>query len=528
MPSIPTDPIVCHGLTFAWPDGSPVLDGVDVTFGPGRTGLVGDNGAGKSTLLALVAGALRPTSGTVRVGAPVGLLAQGVALDLDATVSDLLGITARRSALAAIEAGDASPELFDAVGADWDVEERAVTLLRRFALPADLDRAVGQLSGGEVVRARLVALLVDPPAITLLDEPTNDLDADARALLTAAVDDWPGTLVVVSHDRDLLEHVERITELRDGVARTFTGGFSAYTDALDREQQAARRQVRSAEADLRRQRRELADAQVALARRKRYAATDYANKRKPKVIMQQREREAQVSAGKYRDLHTARVETARAHLVDAEAAVRDDRRIRIELPATAVPARRTVLELTGPGLLVRGPERIALTGPNGSGKTTLLRAIAAAAGTAATVDGVAVGAVPVGYLPQRLDLDPRLTVLDAVRASGADPHVAREGLARFLVRGDAVHRPVSTLSGGERFRVALAALLLADPAPQLLLLDEPTNSLDLASIDALVDALDGYRGALLLVSHDERLLDDVATTRRWTMHDGVPTECTAR
>ncbi|MCO1659880.1 ABC-F family ATP-binding cassette domain-containing protein [Pseudonocardia sp. S2-4] len=516
--------MVCHGLSFAWPDGSTVLDGVDVTFEPGRTGLVGDNGSGKSTLLALVAGALAPTAGTVRVGAPVGLLAQGVTLDLGATVSDLLGITARRSALAAIEAGDASPRLFDVVGADWDVEERAVTLLRRFGLPDDLDRPVGRLSGGETVRARLVGLLVDPPAITLLDEPTNDLDADARALLTAAVDDWPGTLVVVSHDRELLEHVDRIAELRGGVIRTFTGGFSAYTDALDREQQAARRQVRAAEADLRRQRRELAAAQIVLARRQRYAATDYARKRRPKVIMQQRKRDAQVSAGKYRDLHADRVVAARTHLDAAEAAVRDDRPIRVDLPATAVPARRTVLEVADPGLVVRGPERIALTGPNGSGKTTLLRAVAAAADARASVGGITVGPVPVGYLPQRLDIDPRRTVLDVVRASGADPHVAREGLARFLVRGDAVDRPVSTLSGGERFRVALAALLLADPAPQLLLLDEPTNNLDLASIDALVDALAGYRGALLVAGHDERLLADIATTRRWTMHAGVLTE----
>jgi ATPase subunit of ABC transporter with duplicated ATPase domains len=520
----PTHPVVCHDLSFAWPDGTPVLDGVDVTFEPGRTGLVGDNGAGKSTLLALVAGTRAPTAGTVRVGGPVGLLAQTVTLDVGATVSDLLGITARRSALAAIEAGDTAPRLFDVVGADWDVEERAGALLRRFGLPDDLDRPVGRLSGGEAVRARLVGLLVDPPAITLLDEPTNDLDADARALLVAAVDDWPGTLVVVSHDRELLEHVDRIAELRDGVIRTFTGGFSAYADALDREQQAARRQVRAAGADLRRQRRELADAQVVLARRRRYAATDYARKRRPKTVMQQRRRDAQVSAGKYRDLHADRVATARAHLDEAEAAVRDDRRIRIDLPATAVPARRTVLRVADPGLELRGPERVALTGPNGSGKTTLLRAVAAAARAGAAVGGVTVGPVPVGHLPQRLDLDPRRTVLDTVRAAGADPQAAREGLARFLVRGDAVHRPVSTLSGGERFRVALAALLLADPAPHLLLLDEPTNSLDLASVDALVDALAGYRGALLVASHDERLLRDVAVTRRWTMHAGVPTE----
>jgi ATPase subunit of ABC transporter with duplicated ATPase domains len=237
----------------------------------------------------------------------------------------------------------------------------------------------------------------------------------------------------------------------------------------------------------------------------------------PRIVAHGRKRAAQVSAGKYRELHESRLAAARDELTAAEAAVREDDRIRIDLPATAVPAGRTVLRHEppdGPALVVRGPERIALLGRNGAGKTTLLRRILAG-GTAS---------VPVGYLPQRLDvLDERRTVLENVRrfASSATPHEVRAQLARFLVRGAAVDRPAGTLSGGERFRVTLACLLLADPAPQLVLLDEPTNNLDLSSVAQLGSALQHYRGALIVASHDRAFLGAIGVQRCWQLADGA-------
>jgi ATPase subunit of ABC transporter with duplicated ATPase domains len=515
--------VVCTDLSFAWPDGVVVLDGLDVAFPAARTGLIGRNGSGKSTLLRLVAGELSPTGGSVAAAGDVAALPQQLPLQTGRTVADLLGIARKRRALHAITSGDADPAHFAVIGDDWDVEARALeTLARLHVLTADdatLDRPVGTLSGGEAVLVAVAGLLVRRPAISLLDEPTNNLDRRARRLLYDAVATWPGVLVVVSHDRELLERVDAIVEIRDGAARTFTGPFSAYAAAIAVEQEAAERRVRTAEGELAREHRQYVEAQVKLARRQRTAHKAAREKRVPKIVANNRKSAAEVSAAKYRQLHTDRLAAARRTLGDAERDVRADERIRVELPGTAVPAGRTVLQLGD--LVVRGPERIAVVGPNGAGKTTLLEAIV---GHRAHPSGVRpVPAVPVGYLPQRLDgLDDQATVLDNIRAAAplASPHDVRAQLARFLLRGDKVQQPAGALSGGERFRVSLLRLLLADPAPQLLLLDEPTNSLDIDSVAQLADALAGYRGALIVASHDEPFLADVGIRRRWQVSGG--------
>jgi ATPase subunit of ABC transporter with duplicated ATPase domains len=351
-----------------------------------------------------------------------------------------------------------------------------------------------------------------------LDEPTNNLDTRARELLYRAVDSWPGVLVVVSHDRRLLERVDQIVELRDGETRTFGGPYSTYAEILAAEQATAARLVRAAEGEVAREKRQLIETQVKMARRLRTAKTAEREKRVPKVVANALKRKAQESAGKYRAVQASRLGDAREALSDAEQAVRDDDRIRVDLPATAVPAGRTVLQVGS--LIVRGPERIALLGGNGSGKTTLLEAIMGRRRHPRA--DVAAPAVPSAYLPQRLDvLDDTLAVLDNVRAAApsATPHDVRAQLARFLVRGDRVEQLAGTLSGGERFRVSLACLLLAEPAPRLLLLDEPTNNLDLDSVGQLTDALAGYRGALIVASHDRAFLADIGVTRFWEVED---------
>src|SRR5580704_8174023 len=534
-----TAAIVCSDLNFSWPDGACVLSALTLS-----------NGAGKSTLLKLIAGELRPVAGTVRTSTDVGYLPQAINLGTRRTVSDLLGITATRNALHAIEAGQSSVhaieagpaavDAFAAVGDDWDVEERARAWLDRLGLVhLGLDDRVERLSGGETILVALAALFLRRPDILLLDEPTNNLDPDARKRLYDAVAAWTGVMVIVSHDRELLGLVDQIAELSGGKVRMYGGNLAAYYELMAVERKATQRAVTSAGAEVRRERRDLVDAQVKQDTRDRQGRKVAASRSLPRAVADARKKHAEESAGRSRELHTERLAAARDRLEEAKQAARDEAEIRVELPSTAVPSGRTVLTVTGlagarwhpavppqaavsprvplPGvlaeLIVRGPERIALTGPNGAGKTTLLRAIA----DSATLPGVTIrrGAV-VGYLPQRLDtLSDSLTVVDNVRAAAptASVNEVRASLARFLFRGGRADRRAGTLSGGERFRAVLAALLLAQPAPQLLLLDEPTNNLDLASVRQLSQALESYRGAILIASHDVPFLRSARTTR---------------
>ena len=537
--------IVLSDLSFSLPNGRVVLSKLSASFNPGRTGLIGANGSGKSTLLRLIAGVVPPTSGSVAVTGEVGYLPQNLALDVDTTVASLLGIASVRDAVRAIEAGSVDPAAFDAVGDDWDIEDRAREWLARLGLPhVGLDDPVRRLSGGETVLTALSARFLRRPAVLLLDEPTNNLGLDARRRLYAAVESWSGVALIVSHDRALLSRVDQVADLSCGSLRMYGGNLEAYETMLAAEQAAALRAVAAAEADVRRERRDLIETQVKQAKRDRQGRAVAASGSLPRIIAGGRKRAAQVSAGKGREVALARIAGARGRLTEAEEALRGETSIRISLPGTAVPAGQTVLTVRGLGapwapwhetgagepdgepgdigrlaeLVVRGPERVALTGPNGAGKTTLLRALAGPAGpcgTAGSTLAVRRNAAS-GYLPQRLDiLDDSLTVVENVRAVAprAPVNEVRAGLARFLFRGARADQVAGTLSGGERFRAVLAALLLADPPPQLLFLDEPTNNLDMASAGQLSQALSCYRGALVVVSHDVPFLRSIGVTR---------------
>lgn len=517
-----------HHVTHTWPDGTTVLADVDLALAPGVHGLVGANGSGKSTLLRLATGALTPTRGDVVVHGALGHLPQDPVPSVRGlTVAHVLGVADTLAALRAVEAGSTDVADFDAVGDDWDVEDRARAWLARLGLGrVGLDRDAATLSGGELVLLALAARLLQRPDVLLLDEPTNNLDARARGHLVDALRGFGGVALVASHDRALLADVDSVVEVHAGAVRTVTGGFDVYEEVLSAEQEAAGRAVRDARADVRRQQRELVEARTKLDRRLRTAAKAEAEKRVPKIVAHGRRMQAQVSAGRLRGAHEDHVDEARARLDAAQDRVRDDREVRLELPATAVPRTRDVLVTDGlvlprvgtaVDLHLRGPERVALVGPNGSGKSTLLQVLL---GGLAPQAGEARVGVPVGHLAQRPALpDERASVVENVRHAAPDaaPQDVRAQLARLLFRGREADQPVATLSGGERLRAALACVLLADPAPQLLLLDEPTNDLDLASVGHLVDALRAYEGALVVVSHDERFLDDLALERRITL-----------
>ncbi|MGJ9374271.1 ABC-F family ATP-binding cassette domain-containing protein [Nesterenkonia sp. CF4.4] len=505
--------ITLQDLSFEWPDGTPVLQQLNGTMTTGRTGFIGRNGAGKSTLFRLIAGELTPTAGQISTIGDVGYLAQTLTLGPGRTVAGLLGIQDTLTGLRAIEAGDADVRHFDAVGDDWDIEARADEALQRIGFSAaDLERPVTEVSGGEAMLIAITGLRLRRTPVTLLDEPTNNLDRRTRAQLAEFIDEWPGTLVVISHDLELLERMDATAELHAGELDVFGGPYSEFSAHLAQQQAAAVQAARTAQQALKGEKKQRVEAVTKMARRERTGRRTQVSGGIPKILVNYRVSRAQGAAGAMRTTHEGNVQAAQAAVDASDALVRDEEHIHLTLPDPGVPRSRRIAELRDGSrtIILQGPERVALIGPNGSGKTSLLEHLVH--GGAETGGSPAGGRITgellterVGYLPQRLDdLEESRSALENVQAAApASPaEEIRNQLARLLLRGAVVDRRVASLSGGERFRVSLARLLLAEPPAQMLILDEPTNNLDITSVEQLAEALGAYRGALLIVSHD--------------------------
>ncbi|QBF30336.1 ABC-F family ATP-binding cassette domain-containing protein [Thalassococcus sp. S3] len=518
-----------HATTLCAPDGRVLLRDLTVSFGAERTGLVGPNGVGKSSLLAVMAGQVPPASGQVRRQGSIGSLRQTWP-DLRVTVSAALGVQEAVACLNRIETGHYDQADLDA--ADWTLATRLSQALARVGLSDDmLMRPLSQLSGGQRTRLGLAQLWLTAPDLLLLDEPTNTLDADGRRLVSDLIAGWPGGVVVASHDRALLERMDRILALSPAGCSLHDGGWSAYAAA-----QAAR-DARNA-ASLARAERQVAQVDRAIqirreraARRARQGRAQRAAGSQPKVLLDARADRADRTGARDRRLD-ARL-AARAEAVRAEAQAQIDIRAPLRIEASGARGHGAVLRLNGVqaqrGAFRLGPldlvlmagERLALDGANGAGKSTLfdlLRGdLAPLGGTFQRSDRLAV------FDQDVRTLGPDETLFEAMQRlhPGLPPEEARATLARFGFRNVAADKPASALSGGERMRAGLAIALGGEDAPDLLLLDEPTNHLDLDAISQLEEALRGYPGALLVVSHDQVFLDNIGVTRAVLLQDGV-------
>jgi ATPase subunit of ABC transporter with duplicated ATPase domains len=523
--------IVAHRLGYALPDGRALFHDLTISIGRGRTGLIGPNGSGKTTLIRLLSGDLQPSSGTIRRDAVVAVLPQELRSRPEAPLSVTLGISERLAALRRMEAGAATVADLEVVGEDWDLPERAAGVLARLGLAhLPLDRPVVALSGGEATRVALAGVALAGPDLLLLDEPTNHLDARSRQALYEFVEAWTGGLLCVTHDRGLLRRMDRIVALSSLGVRVYGGNYDAYRAARDEEDEAARRELDSARAALRRAESNARDVRERHARREADGRRHAATANMPKILLGARKRNAEVTGGRVRAVTEREVEERRERVADARRRVEEREHPRFHVPSSGLPSGRSVLELDGvtvgfPGaprpvldgvsLRLVGPERVAVTGPNGSGKTTLLHV----ATGRRTPDAGTVRRLPVeevAFLDQEgAGLDPRRSVLANFHAfhPGMDGTAVRYTLARFLFSGEAALQPVGTLSGGQSLRASLACVLGGRRTPSLLVLDEPTNHLDLDAMEALEAALGAYDGALLVVSHDAEFLAGIGVER---------------
>jgi len=517
--------------------GAVVLDDITLSVVPGdRLGIVGPNGIGKSTLLRLLAGIDEPDGGRVErspASLTVGFLRQEADICDDETLRAHLarrtGVADAAAALdaataalgadeASIEAYGTALDAFLTLGGD-DLDARVGVVLTQVGLPADrLDVPLGALSGGQVARASLAAILLSRHDVLLLDEPTNDLDLDGLATLESFVRATPAAVVVVSHDRAFLDAcVHRMIEITEEHHRAveYAGGWSDYVEAraLGRRQQRDAHDAYAAEKDRLTDRVRTQRAWSEQGVRKAKTSSPDGDKIRRAASVERSEKQAS-------KVRTSERRLARLTPVDKPW---EGWQLDLELHAaersgdvvarlTRAVVRRGSFTLGPVDLEVTWKDRVAIVGPNGSGKSTLLAAIRGEVPLDAGECWVGPG-VKLGTLDQdRAMFDPSVALLDSFLAqTGMLRSDGRSLLAKFGLGADEVLRPVGSMSPGERTRAQLAALMAG--GVNCLVLDEPTNHLDLPAIEQLEQALGAYDGTLLVVSHDRRFLDAVHLDR---------------
>lgn len=517
--------LTLQGVSFVLPSGKVLFRDLHETFDTRPTGLVGANGVGKSVLGRICAGLLPPTSGRVEPTGNVYYLAQQVDA-ADGTVASLAGVADVLDALGRIARGSVDPRDFDSVGTQWDMPDRLAVALAEVGLGhVDADTPAGQLSGGEAMRVALLGARLADARILILDEPTNHLDTEARAGLMAWLRAWKHGLLVISHDRALLDAMERIVELTAQGLRSYGGGYAFYAAQKTHEQEAAAQELASAKAE--RRRGELALREQAERQLRRAASGRRAGKTENQapILLGRRKERSEGTAGRLagvRDETSARLDArvrAAASGMDSDAAV-------VLHAPQPLSASRRVARLTGVtlpwgpahlrqiDLTVSSVNRIGLVGPNGCGKSTLLRVLA---GEVAPVAGSAEIYVPVARLDQRLaHLDPHRSIIEQLEdaAPGIAASELRSRLALMGLDAAMATTPSAQLSGGERLKAALALAVMQTTPAQLLLLDEPTNHLDLHATQAVESMLRAFAGAIVVASHDERFLARLNLTHR--------------
>ena len=459
--------IILSGVSYRYRNQQFLFEGLDLSVAAGaKVSLVGDNGTGKSTLLKLIAGELAPSSGSIVCPSRPYYVPQQAGI-AGISVARALGVDGKVGALRAICAGSTDAACYDILADDWEVEARCRAALDGWGLPhVGLDSPVDTLSGGEKTRLLLAGVAVHAPAVILLDEPTNHLDASGRRKLCDFVCGSRATILVVSHDAELLDLVGITCELTPQGLKVYGGNFAFCREQRQAEEAALERQVAYARqrlGELRRRRREACELKI--------------------------------------DFDDARLHDGKL-LVSA-------RGVNVE-HTPGHPLWRVPIDLE-----VRSGERILLAGDNGSGKTTLVRLLA---GELQPSSGQVVRtAFSHVWLDQEYGMaaTPRsvLELAQCHNSGGLPEHGLKMRLHRALFPEAMWDKRCDTLSGGERMRLCLCCLMISNSVPDLLVLDEPTNNLDLGSLGILARAIAGYRGTLLVVTHDRHFAREVGITR---------------
>ncbi|WP_062268485.1 ABC-F family ATP-binding cassette domain-containing protein [Endozoicomonas arenosclerae] len=510
-------------LTYQFENGETLFSDLSFTLSARLTGLVGRNGVGKSALASILSGQKAPSLGSVVINGSSEYLGQlpSQLINSEQTLAEFLEIEPVLNALRNIELGHCNQQWFDIVGEQWQLESEIAELLKSLGLPVNTSLLCNALSGGQLTRLQLWKLLRSEAELLILDEPSNHLDRSGRQWLVDEIQNFKGSVLLISHDRMLLRAMEQIWELNSLGLSQYGGNYDHYFEQKGQQCAALEKQLDCASKVQKQLQRQIQASKEKADKRASQGERERKKGGMPKWWFNGRKSSAQASAGKRSRMAQSRTEQLQKKSDDLKSQYEVHKRQKLYLPSSKdnSPTLMTMEELVLPygnpdpiTLVLNGHGRLHLEGRNGSGKSTLMNVLL---GNLDYSGHLRIN-TNLCYLDQHFSfLQSDSTVLDNLMDSceGMKATDARVLLAGIGFRQESVFRKVRVLSGGEKMKLAMLMVSHQHGQP-VLLLDEPDNHLDLDSKRILAEALRAYQGAFILISHDEDFISEAGINQK--------------
>ncbi|MCH5716722.1 ABC-F family ATP-binding cassette domain-containing protein [Niabella hibiscisoli] len=523
--------LILQSISYLHPNKDPLFNHLHFSLQKGeKVALIGNNGTGKSTLLKIIAGQLIPASGEIKSDADPYYIPQVFGQYNHLTIAQALGVHERLQALQQILQGNVSEANMDILNEDWTIEERCNEALEQWGLSGfNMNQVMHTLSGGQKMKVFLAGIHIHQPELVLMDEPGNHLDLAGRNQLYDFISHTSKTLIIVSHDRKLLNLLNTMLELSAEGITVYGGNYDFYKEQKQIADNAFQDQLQGKEKALRKAKEKERET---VERQQKLDARGKAKQEKAgvaRIMMNTLRNQAENSTSKLKSAHADKISGISQELQRLRSAVPDLDKMKLGFDDSDLHKGKLLFKSEGlnfnygPGniwkenlpLSIASGERIALKGSNGSGKTTLINIL---------LGNLKAGEHPVYsainhavYIDQEYSLiNNQLKVYEQAQLFNTgllQEHEIKIRLNWFLFGKDDWDKPCAALSGGERMRLLLCCLTIADQSPDLIVLDEPTNNLDIQNIEMLTHAVNHYKGTLIVVSHDAYFLEQVGVTK---------------
>lgn len=519
--------IFLHDITFGFPAGDLLFNSITLTIpSQSKSALVGSNGMGKSTLLKIIAKEMEPLQGNINTEGELFYVPQMFGNFNELTIAQCLKIDKKLDALQKITNGEVDEIYFETLNDDWDIEERCQQALQYWKLGnLDLNEKLENLSGGQKTKVFLAGIQINQPEIILLDEPTNHLDLEGRNLLYDFIEKSNETIIMVSHDRTLLNLADTIFELSNQGISSYGGNYDFYAEQKAIENEALQNDIYAKERALKKAKEKERET---LERKQKLDARGKGKQEKSgvaRIMMNTLRNNAEKNSSKLKAVHTEKINNISGDLRDLRSSVRNLDQMKVSFNDSDLHAGKILISAEDMNfrytdknlweenlnLEIRSGDRIAIKGSNGSGKTTLIKLLLGdllpSSGSISKSDFKTI------YIDQEYSLlDKTATMYEF--AQQFNDHAIPESevktlLSRFLFGKETWDKKCDVLSGGQRLRLLLCGLSISNKAPDMIILDEPTNNLDLQNVEILTNSIKDYHGTLVVISHDEIFLREI-------------------